>query len=489
MAIGFIPKHSETYPLADLSPAQFLVLALAAGERLGWRIGYVSDTGFVAYTSRGIMMRNAEVRILISDTAATIKSASIGNEMIDWGRNKKNIAGFISELNELKISMGSDAIAARYERLREQLPAPEQDKLRLPPPTARERAGGFFSLFIPAKGYTITPLLVLANIAVFVLMALNGVSIFEPTNEGILKWGANFRPLTLEGEWWRLVSNYFIHIGLLHLLFNMYALVYIGLLLEPYLGKARFLAAYMLAGIAASVVSLWWHPDTISAGASGAIFGMYGVFLALLTTNLIEKATRSALLTSIAVFVGYNLLNGMKGGVDNAAHLGGLLCGVVTGYAFIPGLKRPQAGGLKWSVIGAMSILVLAGTAYALRTIPDDYGRYEAMMKQLDAMQAAALAAENKAIDMYKLQSDRSADNAITILENESLPAWNKGKGYAADAGRLQLPASAQSRNKKLEYYFDLHAQYTTLLQKVMAHNTNQYDDEITSLKELNEEK
>ena len=133
--------------------------------------------------------------------------------------------------------------------------------------------------------------------------------------------------------------------------YNSQFRLYIGLLLEPRLGTIRFLGAYILTGIAASITSLWWHDLTISAGASGAIFGMYGVFLAMLTTNLIEKSARKALLTSIGVFVFYNLVNGMKGGIDNAAHIGGLVSGLLTGYAFYPSLKRPEAINLKFSLI------------------------------------------------------------------------------------------------------------------------------------------
>ncbi|MCH5686962.1 rhomboid family intramembrane serine protease [Niabella sp. W65] len=144
-------------------------------------------------------------------------------------------------------------------------------------------------------------------------MVANGVHFLNPEGETLVRWGANFKPATLDGQWWRLLTNCFIHIGILHLLLNMYALMYIGSLLEPYLGKARFLTSYLLTGIAASITSLWWHDLTISAGASGAIFGMYGLFLAMLTTDLIEKEARKPLLTSIGIFVGYNLLYGLKG--------------------------------------------------------------------------------------------------------------------------------------------------------------------------------
>jgi rhomboid protease GluP len=137
-------------------------------------------------------------------------------------------------------------------------------------------------------------------------MAITGVNIISPDSESLVQWGANFRPLTLEGQAWRLLTNCFLHIGILHLLLNMYALLYIGVLLEPHLGRLRFAAFYILTCIIASTVSVSWHDLTVSAGASGAIFGMYGVFLALLSTNLIEKSARKALLASIGIFVVFN---------------------------------------------------------------------------------------------------------------------------------------------------------------------------------------
>ncbi|MVM40287.1 rhomboid family intramembrane serine protease [Spirosoma sp. HMF3257] len=135
--------------------------------------------------------------------------------------------------------------------------------------------------------------------------------------------GANYSPLTLGGQPWRLLSSCFLHIGILHLVFNMYALVQIGPILEPLLGTRQFTIAYLTAGLMGSVVSLWWHDVLLGAGASGAIFGMYGVFLALLTTNWLDATVRRELLKSILTFVGFNLFIGMQSHIDNAAHIGG----------------------------------------------------------------------------------------------------------------------------------------------------------------------
>src|SRR5580692_6058604 len=132
--------------------------------------------------------------------------------------------------------------------------------------------GNFLSLFEPREGYFVTPILIDINLAVFALMVFSGADFFQPGTASLISWGANVRYLTLDGQWWRIITNVFVHIGLLHVLFNMYALLYIGVLLEPQMGRLRFLAAYLLTGIMASLTSLYWHPNIISAGASGAIF-------------------------------------------------------------------------------------------------------------------------------------------------------------------------------------------------------------------------
>src|SRR5690606_29451613 len=113
------------------------------------------------------------------------------------------------------------------------------------PPTFKEKTSSLLSIFIPNESHFFTPILIYANLLIFILMTVSGVHFLEPNNESLLNWGANYKPFTLDGQWWRLLSSCFIHIGVFHLAMNMYALIYIGLLLEPHLGKTRFLMAYL----------------------------------------------------------------------------------------------------------------------------------------------------------------------------------------------------------------------------------------------------
>jgi rhomboid protease GluP len=196
--------------------------------------------------------------------------------------------------------------------------------------------------FLPRENYYITPILIDLNLAIFLLMAITSSSFISFDVPVLLKWGGNVRPYVLEGQYWRLLTNMFLHGGVMHVLFNMYALLFVGLFLEPVMGRTKYLVVYLVTGIAASIASIWWHPATVSVGASGAIFGMYGVFLALLTTKLFPKNLQKSFLASTAVFIGYNLLFGLTGGIDNAAHIGGLLSGIIIGYALYPSLKKER---------------------------------------------------------------------------------------------------------------------------------------------------
>ncbi|WP_214071310.1 rhomboid family intramembrane serine protease [Mucilaginibacter sp. dw_454] len=197
----------------------------------------------------------------------------------------------------------------------------------------------FFKIFWPQKTHFATSLIIDINLAIFIIMALSGLGFMTFSGDDLLKLGANYRPYVIDGQYWRLITNMFLHGGFMHVFFNMYGLLFVGIFLEPLLGRNKFVLTYLITGIIASFASILWHPNTVSVGASGAIFGMYGIFFALLTTSLFPKDFQKSFLISTSFFIGYNLLYGLTGGIDNAAHIGGLVSGFVIGYILYPGLK------------------------------------------------------------------------------------------------------------------------------------------------------
>ncbi|TSD66826.1 rhomboid family intramembrane serine protease [Inquilinus sp. KBS0705] len=475
MAIGFTPKHTEDYSLDNLTVYEFLTIANESVKALEWELVYISNIGLIAYTNKSVFSRNFEVKIKIVDNIADVTSSSIGSEIIDFGKNRKNVATFISEFNELRSSLLPEEIAEKYLEISDRITAQDEDILKLPPPTTIESIKGFFSIFKPVIGYYITPLLININILVFALMIITGTNILLPDNESLLNWGANFRPITLEGQWWRLITSCFLHAGALHLVFNMYALLYIGLLLEPHLGKLRFLSAYLLTGIIASVTSLAWHDLTISVGASGAIFGMYGVFLALLSTNIIEKATRKALLTSIGVFVVFNLMNGLKEGIDNSAHIGGLLSGLIIGFVFIPGLKKPDSKEFKIWPIGALAISVSVLTFFVFKKLPNELGKYDTLIKQFTVNEEKALAILNQKGE------GKTKQRVAYELKYEGVPIWNEEIKLVDEAEKLKIPDNFHKRDKKLRQYCEFRIKSYNLIYKVLDENTYKYQSQIDS--------
>ena len=182
----------------------------------------------------------------------------------------------------------------------------------------------------------VTPALIVLNVLVFLGMALSGVSLTAPTALELVHWGATYGPLTVSGQWWRLLTACFLHIGFLHIAFNMYVLYQVGPFTERLFGAPRYLVVYLAAGIGGNLLGLFLHPQIVSAGASGAIFGVYGGLLAFLLRQraIIRPEAAKSVTQSAVVFLGYNLVFGLASPhTDLTAHFGGLIVGFLVGYA------------------------------------------------------------------------------------------------------------------------------------------------------------
>src|SRR4051794_14251269 len=159
-------------------------------------------------------------------------------------------------------------------------------------------------------------------------MVLKRVPVVSPTSDQIVRWGGNFGPLTMDGQPWRLLTNIFVHIGLPHIVANMWALVVLGRLGESLYGRFNLLTVYLMSGIAGSLASLLWNPLGVSAGASGALFGLAGALIATLYAGKLpmSKHVVRPILWTLVAWAAFDLGYGFwKTGVDNAAHVGGFI--------------------------------------------------------------------------------------------------------------------------------------------------------------------
>ena len=176
-----------------------------------------------------------------------------------------------------------------------------------------------FSMKKPIVTYGIIALCVI----VFILMG------GSTNNRILLAFGANLGLLVKQGEIYRLLTCMFVHIGIIHLLVNMYSLYVIGPQVESFYGKIKYLIIYLISGICGSILSIGFHDNIISAGASGAIFGLLGAILyfGYRYRAYLGQAIKSQVIPIIVI----NLIIGFtSSGIDNAAHIGGLLGGVLT---------------------------------------------------------------------------------------------------------------------------------------------------------------
>jgi membrane associated rhomboid family serine protease/Flp pilus assembly protein TadD len=210
---------------------------------------------------------------------------------------------------------------------------------------------------------SLTQVLFGANLAVFLAMELAVGPVFDFPAQILVSYGGNYGPLTLSGEWWRLVTYMFLHGGLLHIGFNMWCLWDLGGLSESLYGRWTYAAVYLITGIAGGLASVAWNPGVLSVGASGAIFGLAGALIAsfYLGEFSLPSIAIGGTLRSLIVFAVFNLgFGGLFRGVDNAAHIGGLVSGLILG-ALIAKLSPQQDAPLRRaSVVGVVALLLLA---------------------------------------------------------------------------------------------------------------------------------
>lgn len=243
------------------------------------------------------------------------------------------------------------------------------------PAEAEQAAQFWLALFhITPKPY-VTWGLVAANVLVFVVMVLSGVSATNPTLEALVRWGALFGPLTLDGQWWRLFTCMFLHIGIIHIGFNMWVLASGGRLVERMFGHVGFLLLYLISGLGGSLAALLWSPDVVSAGASGAIFGIFGGMLGVLykQRSSIPPGAWTALKSSGVSFLVLNLVIGFAlPNISVSAHAGGALTGFLFGLVlsqpFTPeGVAARKRQNIVAGVLGVVAIVAGAFLVSAVR--------------------------------------------------------------------------------------------------------------------------
>ena len=212
------------------------------------------------------------------------------------------------------------------------------------------------------------------NAVVFLIMVLRGVSPLLPSPQDAIAFGADYGPLTLNGQWWRLVTSMFVHFGIIHTGLNMWCLWNLGRAAKHLMGRVPYFLAYFVSGIFSSIASVYWHPMGASAGASGAIFGMAGALVSYvyLKKTPSHLTINKKMLGSLGTFIAYNLAFGALPGISNAAHIGGLVMGLAVGAALPAAGAREDERRTRLSVVAIFSVIALVGSAIAAKKLSQD---------------------------------------------------------------------------------------------------------------------
>ena len=210
------------------------------------------------------------------------------------------------------------------------------------------------------------------NVAIFVLMELSGGS---KTPEVLLNFGASYGPFVRRGEYWRLVMPMFLHIGWIHLILNSLALYVLGRILESVYGYGRFAVIYVASGIGGALLSITLS-SSVSAGASGAIFGLAGAMLTIgyLHRSAVPRHWRKAFGGGILPLIILNLALGFSiPGIDNWGHLGGLATGMVLSALIAPPGIEWVPGTVVEEPSQAMAVLPMIIVAVAMAATVNHY--------------------------------------------------------------------------------------------------------------------
>ncbi len=223
----------------------------------------------------------------------------------------------------------------------------ERDPLETPPEAQQEQPKISIRLI---EGKSIVTWVLLA-----VTVVIYGLQQFSEFRYGVdlpLMFGAKYTPYIKMGEYWRLITPIFLHSSVMHILCNMYALFTLGPSLEKHYGKLSFLRLYLITGFGGNVLSYILSPYSISVGASSALFGLIGAQAMLLYKNRRIIRNYRAMMQNIVFVVVINLFIGMQGGIDNWAHLGGFVTGLLIGFT-----SGPQIGFLREVDTGRVKLI------------------------------------------------------------------------------------------------------------------------------------
>jgi len=490
---GYSPKIEKYIPLADFPADKYLIVAKQAIENLGWSLSHVSESGLIAYTPISFQSYSEEISIRIHGNFAVVKSECVGIQMLfnDYGKNDLNLEKFFHEFEYVEFHL-KDVWEENLYKFHQLIATQDDHYFEKAPLATKNKIKNVLFLFFPQKGYTVTPILMLVNIFYYIALVLfsivylryqfvrNGSSydpdFIEALKRISLNFGVNQRNLVLGGEYWRLITYQFIHGSKSHLFFNMYALVYLGLMIENKLGWKKYLFIYLVSGICGGLVSLIFHQEGVMMGASGAIMGLYGAFIALLITKSFErKATRALLMSTLIVSL-LVLINGAFGKrVDNAAHIGGFVSGFI--FTFLLNYKWDESFEIKSWARYAVSVLVFLMFFSGVLHFSPKYGteEYRKLRDTFNGNMGSLNSIMNLKISLQK-------NVKLTSIKQDGIIPMERNLVVIKQMQALNLkPEDAKEREEKIKLSKASHRAVMLMYRDIKADSTYRYSKQTSN--------
>ncbi len=459
------------YPFNRLEAGQFFILLVKVAQALNWQMGYQDKK----YTLKVPWAAESDSELLLVSLETERAAIERKSKRISPGNknSNNNVALLIARLNEMKAVYTPEQLMEEYTVMKAQQEAHKAD---IEERTKTNQLTAVEKISIARGTQYVTYTLIGINVLVYLLMVINGNGFMEFSTESLIKWGGNVRNLNISGQWYWLVTCMFLHGGLVHIAFNMYALFSIGMYLEPLLGRLRYLTVYLACGVLSSLASTWFDVGVpVSIGASGAIFGLFGVFLALLTTNFVEQRVRKPMLRSIIIFVVFNLAFGAAvTDIDNAAHIGGLVSGMLFGYLYYYFFISK-----KDNIIASVVITVAITFGCVFFILPsikkDNTHQFEEVIDRISVLDSGA----NKVL---KTNATNSDPTIIEAIKNTSLPAWQQCIVILDSTEAFVIPSVYKKRRAQLKRYVALQIEHAQLLIQKDSTTSPKFDGDINNL-------
>jgi rhomboid protease GluP len=483
---GYSPKIKKNIPLGDLPIDRYLIIAQQAIANLGWSLSRISARGIIAYTPISLQSYSEEIAIKIENNSIVFTSECVGIQMLfnDYGKNAQNLERFVNEFGYAKAQLEGS-----LDELKDINFVEELDFFEKTPLSAKHKIKNVFYLLIPQEKYVATPMLIFLNVAYFATyLVFTGLFYQYLVSANYLiaerlgyYLGANSREYVLDGQYWRLVTHQFAHWSFFHLFFNLYALAYIGLMVEHVLGFKKYVITYLISGICGGLLSLTYHESGYMTGASGAIMGLFGAFLALLVSNAFEKNATRALLISTIALLGLMLISGaLNDNVDNAAHIGGLVSGFIICYVIFNDKlwKWSFSPTVRYFIVGCFALFFAVGVVH--------------LTPQMQTKEFLALEKRYKQNwqtynTIFKLPPAMATGKKLQIVQERGIDLWKENEALVQQMLALKL---SKEQRYKAEFHAKvarIESRMAVLLYKECAESTKYYRREIRELtRELN---